>query len=100
MNDSKTDEMTVDKIDVKMPGKYNVVFHNDNVTPIGFVCELLVNVFSYDRSDALRVVMTIEQDGKGIVGTYIKSIADAKATVVRMASQKAEYPLNVTVEPA
>lgn len=95
-----TNEMTLDRIEVKMPGKYNVIFHNDNKTPIEFVVQVLINIFSYSSEDAVRLTMKIDQEGQGVAGTYIKSIADAKATLVREVAVKASYPLLVTVEKA
>ena len=77
-----------------------MILHNDNVTPMGFVIEILVNVFSMDRTNATRLMLDIHENGSGIAGTYIKSIADSKATIVREVSMKANYPLSVTVEKA
>lgn len=93
-----TNEMTIDRVDVEMPSKYNVIFWNDDHTPLDFVVQILVNVFSYTVENALKFCLTVEQDGKGIAGTYIKSIADAKATLVREVCVKANYDLKVTVE--
>lgn len=90
----------IEKIDIQLPGKYNVIFHNDDVTPMGFVVEILVNIFSFNRQKAVELMLDIHHNGKGIAGTYVKSIAEAKVTLVRDVALKAEYPLNVTIEKA
>lgn len=90
----------IEKINTELPGKYNVIFHNDDITPMGFVVEILVNIFSFDRQKAVELMLEIHQKGKGVAGTYIKSIAEAKVTLVRDVSLKADYPLNVTIEKA
>jgi len=90
----------IEKIDIQLPGKYNVIFHNDDVTPMGFVVEILVNIFSFDRQKAVELMLDIHHNGKGVAGTYVKSIDEAKVTLVRDVALKAEYPLNVTIEKA
>lgn len=87
-----------EKTDIKLPSHWNVIFFNDDVTPIGFVVELLINIFGYNQDNAIAKVLSIQEKGKDIVGTYIKSIADAKATLVREVSIKANYPLVISTE--
>lgn len=100
--EAKTDSVTLEKNDVvtKLPSLYNVIFYNDDTTPVGYVVELLVNVFQVERKEAIGLTMRIDQEGSGVAGTYIKCIADAKATIVRECNMKSHYPLKVTVEPA
>lgn len=95
---SQNETHVVEKIKTELPSKYNVVFHNDDVTPMGFVVEILVNIFSMERQKAVELMMEIHQNGKGIAGTYIKSIAEAKIILVREVAVKSNYPLNVTLE--
>lgn len=85
---------------MELPGKYDVIFHNDDYTPMGFVVEILVKLFDKEREDAVNLMMDIHQNGKGIAGTYIKSIAETKVMLVRKMSQEANYPLHVTMEKA
>ena len=100
--EAKTDSLTLEKNDVitEPPKMYSVVFWNDDTTPVGYVVELLVNVFTMKREDAIGLTMKIDQEGNGVAGTYIRSIADSKATIVRECNIKSHYPLKVTVEPA
>jgi ATP-dependent Clp protease adaptor protein ClpS len=51
-----------------------------------------------ERQKAVELMMEIHQNGKGIAGTYIKSIAEAKIILVREVAVKSNYPLNVTLE--
>ena len=44
---------------VKEPGKYKVIFANDNETPMDFVVELLVNIFRHSAKTAQEITMTI-----------------------------------------
>jgi ATP-dependent Clp protease adaptor protein ClpS len=90
----------IEEVITELPGKYNVIFFNDDVTPMGFVVEILVNIFSFERTKAVELMLEIHQKGKGIAGTYIKSIAEAKVVLVRDVALKANYPLNAIIEKA
>lgn len=97
---TKKETNVIEKIITELPGKYNVIIHNDEITPMGFVVEILVNIFSFDRAKAVELMLEIHQKGQGIAGTYIKSIAESKVTLVRDVAIKADYPLNITIEKA
>lgn len=98
----QSDTLVMEKVEttIEMPRKYNVVFYNDDVTPIGFVVNVLCMIYGMDEKTAMDVTMNIHENGKGIAGTYIKSIAESKASLTRDACTKANYPLAVMVEPA
>lgn len=96
--DTQENTVTKEKIITELPSKYNVILHNDDVTPMGFVVEILVNIFTMDRQKAVELMLEIHHKGKGIAGTYIKSIAESKVTIVRDVALKSNYPLSVTIE--
>lgn len=96
----QAEAITKEEIITKLPSKYHVILKNDDVTPMGFVVEILVNIFNFDRQKAIELMLDIHTKGSGIAGTYIKSIAESKVTLVREVAVKAEYPLNVTMEQA
>lgn len=87
-----------ERVKVDRPKKYNVILHNDDYTPMGFVVELLVSVFNMDRESATKLMLDIHQTGKGIAGTYIRSIAEMKISIVRRCAEEAQYPLHATME--
>lgn len=90
-----------DKTTVEPPSKYNVIMHNDDVTPMGFVVEVLVGVFNKERTAAIDLMLHIHNEGKGIAGTYPKSIAETKLLLTREISEKAGYDdFKVTMEKA
>lgn len=95
-NQSETN--VIEKIETKLPSLYKVIFFNDDITPMGFVVEILCNVFKKSKEDAIKLMLEIHHSGSGIAGVYIKSIAEAKVTMVREISIKANYPLTVTME--
>jgi ATP-dependent Clp protease adapter protein ClpS len=41
------------------PKRYNVIFLNDDVTPMDFVVEMLVGIFKHSEKTAQEITMTI-----------------------------------------
>ena len=79
------------------PGKYRVIFWNDDVTTFEFVINALIEVFNYPPADAVLKANEVDQLGSAPVGTYIKTIAETKRNeVIRMAREQ-NYPLKVTL---
>lgn len=81
------------------PRQYNVVFHNDDFTPMDFVVSVLRSVFRKKDAEAEALMIKVHKEGSAIVGTYTLDIAASKASrTIRMARNE-NYPLSVTVEP-
>lgn len=95
---SQIETNVIEKIDTELPSLYKVIFFNDDITPMGFVVEVLCNVFRKSKEDAIRLMLEIHRTGSGVAGIYIKTIAEEKVTMVREISIKANYPLTVTME--
>ena len=80
------------------PGKYNVVFVNDDFTPMDFVVKLLVEIFYHDHDTSQELTKLIHDKGRGIVGTYSHEIAEQKAIECTSVARAAGHPLQVVVE--
>jgi ATP-dependent Clp protease adaptor protein ClpS len=89
--------LTKNKNEVKLkePSLYNIVFHNDDFTPFEFVIEILVSIYGKTIEEAVHLATTIHTNTKGVVATYIKSVADMKVLETNNFSKKYEYPLIV-----
>jgi ATP-dependent Clp protease adaptor protein ClpS len=74
--DVKIDEKIKDL--VKEPSRYNVIFLNDNATPMEWVVDLLINIFKHTHSSAEHITMEIHTNGSAVVGTYSYEIAEQK----------------------
>lgn len=86
------------KDQIAEPGKYHVVFINDDFTPMDFVTKLLVEIFYHDNDTAQELTKLIHDKGRGIVGTYSHEIAEQKAIECTSVARAAGHPLQVTVE--
>ncbi len=99
---AKTQSNLHDRVDMGLqePQQYNVVFHNDDFTPMDFVVMVLKTVFRKTDAEAELLMMKVHKHGKAIVGTYTLDIAASKANkATRMAKQE-NHPLQISVEPA
>ena len=87
-------------VDIQEPRKYNVVFHNDDVTPMCFVVDVLCKIFHKNPQDAEKLMLKVHTEGRAVVGTYSLDIAASKASKAIHIAKENNYPLNITVEPS
>ena len=80
------------------PGLYNVIFLNDDATPIEWVVDLLVRIFKHTQSSAENLTMEIHPNGSAIVGTYSYEIAEHKTIEATSLSRENGFPLQVKLE--
>ena len=57
-------------VKAKRPSMWNIVFYNDDYTPMDFVEFVLKRVFHLPTLDALALTLVVHTKGKGIAGTY------------------------------
>lgn len=95
---SSTD--TIEQTDTKLkePGKWAVVLHNDDVTPMDFVVELLYYVFKLDITEATKLMLKIHTEGKGVAGIYTYEIAEQKYSEAIVLIKLSAMQLKITLE--
>lgn len=83
-----------EKEKLKPPSKYNVVFYNDDFTPMDFVVISLIAFFKHSTPSAIKVMMAVHEKGKAIAGgPYSKEIADTKVAEVKGFARSNAHPL-------
>ncbi len=85
---------------VKRPPLYSVVMLNDDFTPMEFVVHVLESFFSMDREKAVRVMLQVHTQGKGVCGIFSREIAETKVSQVNDYSRENNHPLLCTMERA
>ena len=101
METSTLEEVKIDdKIEKKIdePGLYNVIFLNDNVTPMDWVIDILQRIFHHSLETAKNLTLIIHEKGSAVVGTYSFEIAEQKAIEANGSSREHGFPLAVKVE--
>lgn len=91
-------EKPIEDIDIEFPKNWNVIYHNDDVTPFAFVVLSLTSIFGYQMEDAINLTSKIQDEGKGVVGNYPKPIAEAKVNEVMEMNRNRGVNLEVTIE--
>ena len=101
METSTVEEVKIDeKIEKKIdePGKYNVIFITDNVTPMEWVIDVLQRIFHHSLETAKNLTLIVHEKGSAVVGTYNYEIAEQKAIEANGSSREHGFPLAVKVE--
>jgi|SRR6056300_949574 len=93
-----TQSSTISRTDLRFPSSYNVVFINDDYTPMDFVIQVLVEIFDKSLEDAKQITLDVHEKGKGIAGTYNFELAEQKKAETVNVSRNNGHPLSVVVE--
>jgi ATP-dependent Clp protease adaptor protein ClpS len=94
----RLDLLEKDEVKAKRPSMWNIVFYNDDYTPMDFVEFVLKTVFHISILDALALTLAVHTKGKGIAGTYTFEVAEQKQCEVLLMAKVGEHPLRVEVE--
>jgi ATP-dependent Clp protease adaptor protein ClpS len=92
------DLLEKDEVKAKRPSMWNIVFYNDDYTPMDFVVFVVTKVFHRSTEDALALTFAVHTQGKGIAGTYTFEVAEQKQCEVLLMAKIEEHPLRVEVE--
>ena len=78
---------------------YRILIHNDHVTPMDFVVEVLKTIFYLPNEKALDIMMTAHITGIAYVQTISKSEAEKRVQKAHFEAGLEGYPLQFTMEP-
>jgi ATP-dependent Clp protease adaptor protein ClpS len=85
---------------LKEPGMFKVVFYNDNVTPMDFVVQVLVELFRHNTERANSIMQQIHNNGSGVAGVFTYEIAEQKGLETSVLARENGYPLQIKIDPA
>ena len=78
---------------------YRILIHNDHVTPMDFVVDILKTIFYLANEKALDIMMTAHITGIAYVQTIPKSVAEMRIQKAHFEASLEGYPLQFTMEP-
>lgn len=97
-NPSENQPLIENAQDIQEPKLYKVIMHNDNITTMDFVVQILVDVFHKSVEDASEIMMKIHTQGKEICGIYPREIAEFRILRTFQLAKNAHFPLVCTME--
>src|ERR1700746_2517096 len=77
----RLDLLEKDEVKTKRPRMWNIVFYNDDYTPMDFVEFVLKRIFHLPTLDALALTLGVHTKGRGIAGTYTFEVAEQKVAI-------------------
>jgi ATP-dependent Clp protease adaptor protein ClpS len=89
----------------KVQPPYAVVVLNDDEHSFQYVIDTFMKVFGYPLEKSYSLALQIHTQGRGIVWSGAREVAELKRDQVRSAgpdfygAKKVEFPLGVTIEP-
>ena len=86
------------KIALDPPGKWKVVFLNDDSTPMEYVIQILMDFFGHTVDAAKEIMLTIHNSGRGVAGVFPYEISEQKASDTIADSRNHGYSLAVEIE--
>jgi ATP-dependent Clp protease adaptor protein ClpS len=98
--DFEQDEAVATESETRLekPPLYKVLIHNDDYTTMEFVVFVLQKVFQHEEAEAVRIMLQVHVQGKGVAGVYTYEIAETKVAEVEALAHAREFPLLCTVE--
>lgn len=95
-----TEDAVVTNVDLKTirPRKFRVIMLNDDYTTMDFVVEVLVKIFSKSQNEAVEIMKSIHEKGRGDCGVYPYDVAQTKVMQATDMARIREFPLRCMVE--
>lgn len=94
-----TGAATREKVRIEEPRQYKVIFHNDDITTMEFVTDVLRRVFNKAADEAVTLMMKVHREGQAMVGIYTYDVAMTKASMATTMARSEGFPLLITCEP-
>ena len=98
MSNPHEESQVLDRIILATPKKWNVVFYNDDKTPVDFVIAVLIEQYNHSIEKAKEITLSIHEKGKGIAGTYYLEIAEQKCSETIKFARNEGFSLQVDIE--
>ena len=94
----QTIELTDAATAVRLPNEYAVIIHNDEITGMDFVVEVLCEVFHKSPVEASTLMMAVHNEGQGVAGVFTYDIAMTKKHQTEQRASEKRFPLRLTLQ--
>lgn len=87
-----------EKQGTKTPSLYRVFLLNDDYTTMDFVVHVLEKIFHKNPAEAVRIMLHVHKNGKGLAGVYTREIAETKIAIAHETALQHKFPLKCMME--
>jgi ATP-dependent Clp protease adaptor protein ClpS len=84
---------------ISPPSEHKVIYLNDDVTPMDFVIESLIDIFDHNLSSAELLTEKVHTEGSAVVAVLPFEIAEHKGIETTVSARKHGYPFQLKIEP-
>lgn len=88
----------LEETDTDLEPMYSVVIHNDDVTPMNFVVEVLKQIFFLGNDRAAEIMLAAHLRGSAYVQSLPRMEAEKRVQKAHQAAGMEGYPLTFTLE--
>ncbi|MCL1864029.1 MAG: ATP-dependent Clp protease adaptor ClpS [Defluviitaleaceae bacterium] len=92
-----TQDLLEHDVSLRTPSMYAVIIHNDDVTTMDFVTEVLMRVFHKTPPAAAALMIEVHELGHGVAGVYVYDIAVTKKSQADIMAAERGFPLKLTI---
>lgn len=89
----------IEETETELEPLYRVIIHNDQITPMDFVVQVLKTIFYLSNDKAAQIMFSAHYYGTAYVQTLAKSEAEKRVNKAHAAANNAGYPLQFSIEP-
>jgi len=89
----------IEDIEIDLEPLYQVIIHNDDVTPMDFVVEVLKQIFFLSNDRAAEIMLVAHIKGSAYVQSLQRMEAEKRVQRAHHAAGMASYPLHFSTEP-
>jgi len=79
--------------------RYKILIHNDSVTPMDFVVDILTSIFKKDFPGATSIMLEAHNSGVALVDVMGLEEAEFRVEQAHGIARTAKFPLTFSIEP-
>lgn len=87
-----------DRTALREPGRWSVIFWNDDFTTMDFVVGVLTQVFLKSEQEAEQLMLAVHEKGVAVVGIYSRDMAVSRKQVADQLAKEENFPLRITLK--
>lgn len=86
------------KNDERLAPLWKVICHDDPITTMDFVVDMLSKVFRLPLAQAMELMLRVHMDGSAVIGLWPESVARKKVNRAHAMARADQFPLTLSVE--